>query len=238
MSGPSPNDRIEACVLGALAGDEALAADLIAAIECLVETGGLDEDALRAAGLGVQPPGGPGGIGVRTLAYALLTPLDRPRLRRGAYRCAAVGAVDEGSAIAAVATAVIASDLGRGFDLEQALIRCHQTLLEEAPTALLTRLRPLEDEAPLSGDADPTMALQLAITALNRASGIDAVAAVLAGDATATSRTLAGALAGIRDGFEGWDASAIVAHPLRDRARAAAALLVSAATPATAAAQS
>src|SRR5258708_6362940 len=80
----------------------------------------------------------------------------------------------EAQAMTAAAPAVLAADLTR-FDLETALIRLRQTLLEEAPSALHLRLKPLSwSESPAGGE-DPGSALQLAITALDRAEDVPAV---------------------------------------------------------------
>ena len=224
-------DRIGACLLAALAaGRDDLAEDLLLAADCVAEAGQFDGDALRQAGLGVPPPAGAAGITVRVLPFALLTPLDRPRLRRAAYRAGGIGGVDEGAAIAGVAACVLAADLLRGFDIETCLPRCHQTLLEEAPAALLAHLRLLEPDAPLSGDDDPTVAVQVAATALSRGRGVDAVLASFPADTeVGAGRVLAATLAAIRDGLEGFDSARLQAHPLHDRALSAAQALSEAA---------
>ncbi len=219
----SASDQAHALLLAVLRGDSGLAADLLTTVDCVIATGGLDEEQLRGAGLGTPPPAAAAGVVLRGLAHALLFRNERPRLRRGAYRAAAAAGVDEGAAIATVAAAVLGSDLARGFDLDLALVRCHQTLLEEAPTALLLRLRALEDDAALGGpgDDDPTVALQRAITALHRARGVDAVVALFApvdgeAAATGTALSLAAGLAALRDGLVGFDTTAVSGHALSE----------------------
>ena len=82
-------------------------------------------------------------------------PLDRPRLRRDAYRCAAAAGADEGTTIVCVAAALVAADLLR-FDPSTTAIRVRQSLLEDAPMALLNRLTILDPETEVvEGDADP-----------------------------------------------------------------------------------
>jgi hypothetical protein len=104
----------------------------------------------------------------------------------------------------AVAAAVLAADLLR-FDLGWCLTRLHQTLLEEAPLALLHRLQPLPPDAPLRGDGDPGAALQIAITALDRTDSVPAVLDELSvyGEELGVAFSLAGALAGARSGSSG-----------------------------------
>src|SRR4029077_14001683 len=109
--------------------------------------GGCDEGDPRARGLDQAPATGRAGLLLRAVPVALLSPLDRPRLRRYAHRAALLGGADEGPALTAVAPAALGADLCR-FDLDTALVRVHQTLLEEAPVALLSRLRPLPDGDP------------------------------------------------------------------------------------------
>ncbi len=227
------HDRVRACLMGAITGDPELAEDLLRCAGCIVTTGGQDAEALRNAGLAVAPPAGPSGLVVRTLAYGLLTHLDRPRVRQGAYRCATLAGINDGAAAAGMATAILAADLVRGLDLDTCLMRCHQTLLEEAPMALLTRLRPLPDEAApdIETDEDPNLAIQLALTALHRGQGVDAVVAAFGEKGHNNYRVaplLAAALAGIRDGFNGFDVAALDNHPLRERAEHAAEALVTA----------
>lgn len=195
--------RIEAACLGALAGETAAgsaagAADLLGVAESAAACGGFDEDDLRQRGLQRPSRSGNAGLVLRALPFGLLTPLDRPRLRRDAYRCVALAGADEGTAITAVAAAILIADLAR-FDLDTALVRVRQSLLEDAPMALLQRLTALPGSAELSGDPDPGIALQGAITAMKRAESIpDAVVAATGGPAAAMS--LAGALAGAHRG--------------------------------------
>ena len=163
--------RIEAACLGALAGETAAgsaagAADLLGVAESAAACGGFDEYDLRQRGLQRPSRSGNAGLVLRALPFGLLTPLDRPRLRRDAYRCVALAGADEGTAITAVAAAILIADLAR-FDLDTALVRVRQSLLEDAPMALLQRLTALPGSAELSGDPDPGIALQGAITAMN-----------------------------------------------------------------------
>jgi hypothetical protein len=198
--------RVEAALLGALAGEEAAgvaagAADLLGVAESAAAAGGFDEDDLHRRGLERPSRSGSAGLLLRALPFGLLTPLDRPRLRRDAYRCVALAGADEGTAITAVATAILVADLLR-FDLSMSLVRVRQSLLEDAPMALLQRLAPLPEDAAGANDADPGAALQGAITALARggASIAEAVGAAAGGPAVAVS--LAGALAGAHGGRE------------------------------------
>jgi hypothetical protein len=196
--------RILAALAGAVEGERQAgvptgAALLLAAAESAAATGGFDPDDLRSRSLDAAPPSGLAGVLLPALAYGLLTPADRPTLRRNAHRVARLAQADEGTAMTAVAAAVLAADLLR-FDVEWCLTRLHQTLLEEAPSGLLQRLQPLPDDAPLRGDADPGAALQIAITALSRTDAT--VAAVLDelesyGEDLTVARSLAAALAGI-----------------------------------------
>jgi hypothetical protein len=130
----------------------------------------------------------------------LLSPLARPRLRRDAYRCVAMAGADEGTAITAVAAALLIADLLR-FDLATALVRVRQSLLEDAPMALLERLRVVDSGPPMDvSDPDPGLTLQRAIGALATANPFDDVLAAAAGG-TAVAASLAGALVGARDGL-------------------------------------
>jgi hypothetical protein len=196
--------RILATLAGAVEGERQAgvptgATLLLAAAESAAATGGFDPDDLRSRSLDAAPPSGLAGVLLPALAYGLLTPADRPTLRRNAHRVARLAQADEGTAMTAVAAAVLAADLLR-FDVEWCLTRLHQTLLEEAPSGLLQRLQPLPDDAPLRGDADPGAALQIAITALSRTDAT--VAAVLDelesyGEDLTVARSLTAALAGI-----------------------------------------
>jgi hypothetical protein len=209
--------RIEAAFIGALAGENAAgtaagAADLLGVAESVAATGGYDEEDLRHRGLERPSRGGTAGLLLRALPYGLLTPLDRPRVRRDAYRCLALAGVDEATAITGVAAALLVADLLR-FDLETALVRVRQSLLEDAPMALLQRLavlhdipQPAEVQPALAADgaapfsADPTEVMQRAITAVSQAASLAEVLAAADG-APAVSLTLAGALAGARGGL-------------------------------------
>jgi hypothetical protein len=224
--------RIRAALLGASAGEVAAEqpagvrqlldlAELVAASE-----GRVDTEALREGGLDAAPAGGPAALLLRAVLAGLVTPLDRPRLRQASHRLVTVAHGDEGTAMTAVAAGVLAADLTR-FDLDTALVRLRQTLLEEAPLALHVRLRPFGwAEAP-AASGDPGASLQLAITALDRETGIPDVveAAARAEGDIAAACALAGALAGARDGLEGCDAAWIAAVPALERIDAAAALL-------------
>lgn len=174
---------------------------LLEVARSIASTGGFDAEDLQSRGLATILPPGISALLLRAVAYGLLSPLDRPLLRRSAHRSARLAGADEGTAMTAVATAVLAADLLR-FDVDWCLARLHQTLLEEAPAALLQRLRPLPDDAPLRGDQDPGAALQIAITALHRATTVPAVLDELQshGEDICVAHSLAGALAGARDG--------------------------------------
>jgi hypothetical protein len=230
--------RIEAAFIGALAGENAAgtaagAADLLGVAESVAATGGFDEADLRHRGLERPSRGGTAGLLLRALPYGLLTPLDRPRLRRDAYRCLALAGVDEATAVTGVAAALLVADLLR-FDLGTALLRVRQSLLEDAPMALLQRLAVLgdtppgeaaEQAAPADGatpfSADPTDVLQRAITAVDQDGSIQHVLDA-AGGAPAVALTLAGALAGARGGLAVVDAVDREHLPHADRAIAIA----------------
>jgi hypothetical protein len=199
--------RILAALAGAVEGERQAgvatgAALLLAAAESAAARGGFDPDDLRTRSVDAAPPSGLAGVLLPALAYGLLTPADRPTLRRSAHRVARLALADEGTAMTAVAAAVLAADLLR-FDLDWSLTRLHQTLLEEAPSGLLQRLQPLPDDAPLRGDNDPGAALQIAITALSRTDAT--VPAVLDelqsyGEDLGVALSLAAALAGASSG--------------------------------------
>jgi len=198
--------RLGAALAGAVAGERRAgvptgAGQLLDAAESTAERGGFDAEDLARRGLDGLPPSGIASLPLRAVVYGLHTPANRPLLRRSAHRSARLAGADEGTAMTAVAAAVLAADLLR-FDLDWCLARLHQTLLEEAPQALLDRLRPLPDSAPLRGDADPGAALQIAITALQRAGSVAEVFAELDayGEDLAVALSLAGALAGARGG--------------------------------------
>lgn len=224
-------DRVVAALLGAAAGEAAAerpagVRQLIELTELLAEHGRLDDDALLAHGLDAQPATGPAGLLLRAIPVALLTPLDRPRIRRDAHRCVLFAGGDAGTAMVAVATATLAADLCR-FDLDTALARVRQTLIEEAPTALLRRLAPQPASAPRIASGDPGDALQVAITALALSSTVAvAVAEVSLWDGeSAAASALAGALAGARHALVGIDEEWLDTIPARGRIGAAAASL-------------
>lgn len=196
--------RIEAACIGALAGEAAAgtsagAADLLGVAESAAACGGFVEEDLRQRGLERPSRSGSAGLLLRALPFGMLTPLQRPRLRRDAYRCVALAGADEGTAVAAVATALLAADLMR-FDLETSLVRVRQSLLEDAPISLLDRLRvaPLH-AAEAERDADAAVVLQAAIGALAHTDTI-AGAVEAAAARPAVTRSLAGSLAGAHHG--------------------------------------
>ena len=201
--------RILAALAGAVAGESRAAiptgaSQLLSAAESMADQSGYEEPDLRERGLDTLPPTGIAALPLRALAYGLATPADRPLLRRSAHRSARLAGGDEGTAMTAVAAAVLATDLLR-FDLSWSLTRLHQTLLEEAPLALLHRLQPLPPDAPLRGDGDPGAALQIAITALDRADSVPDVLDELSayGEDLGVAFSLAAALAGARSGTAG-----------------------------------
>jgi hypothetical protein len=216
--------RIHAALLGASAGEAAAErpvgvrqlldlAELLAGNEARI-----DAQTLREHGLDTAPAGGPASLLLRAVLAGLVTPLDRPRLRQASHRLVTVARGDEGTAMTAVATGVLAADLTR-FDLETALVRLRQTLLEEAPSALHVRLRPFGwTEAP-AASSDPGASLQLAITALDRAESIPDVieTTMRASGDVAAACALAGALAGARHRLEGCEAAWLAAVPARQR---------------------
>lgn len=224
-------DRVTAALLGAAAGEAAAgtaagARQLLDLAESIGDRRGLDEADLRARELDRPPATGASGLVLRATACGLASPLDRPRLRRDAHRSVRLAQGDEGTAITAVAAAVLAADLCR-FDLDLALVRLRQTLLEEAPLALHARLQPLDPgTAPLCS-GDPGSTLQLAITALDRAGTLPEVieeAASYGGD-IAAAIALAGVLAGARTALAGCDPDWLAAVPARERAAGVAARL-------------
>lgn len=196
--------RIEASFIGALAGEHAAGtaagtADLVGVAESAAACGGFDDTDLRQRGLERPSRAGAAGLLLRALPFGLLSPLDRPRMRRDSYRCVALAGADEGTAVTAVAAALLIADLLR-FDLETSLVRVRQSLLEDAPMALLDRLRIIDDGPPMDvSDPDPGLTLQRAICALASANPFDDVLAAAAGG-TAVAASLAGALVGARDG--------------------------------------
>ena len=201
--------RIEATLYGVCAGEAAVgsaagAADLLGVAESVAASCAFDAEDLHRRGLERPSRCGSAGLLLRGMPFGLLTPLDRPRLRRDAYRCVGLAGADEGTAIAAVAAAVLAADLMR-FDLATALVRLRQSLLEDAPFALLNRLRIPDDGTPPAADQDAGAVFQAALWALDHAEGIDGVVAAAAG-LPAVAIGLAASLAGARDGLAGVDA--------------------------------
>ncbi|HVC05401.1 MAG TPA: hypothetical protein VND88_12075 [Candidatus Acidoferrales bacterium] len=196
--------RIEASFIGALAGEHAAGAaagtaDFVGVAESAAACGGFDDADLRQRGLERPSRAGAAGLLLRALPFGLLSPLNRPRLRRDAYRCVAMAGADEGTAVTAVAAALLIADLLR-FDLETSLVRVRQSLLEDAPMALLDRLRVVDGGPALDvSDPDPGLTLQRAICALATENPFDDVLAAAAGG-TAVAASLAGALVGARDG--------------------------------------
>jgi hypothetical protein len=98
------------------------------------------------------------------------------------------------------------------------VVRVYQSLLEDAPFALLERLRIGGDVAPSEGDDDPGAALHLAIAAVFGADQIEAAIQGAAGTGRRAAVSLAGALAGARFGAAGLDAAWRAAVPHAHRA--------------------
>jgi hypothetical protein len=222
--------RIEAAFLGALAGERAAqapaaAGDLLEVADSIAAVGGFDAEDLRHRGLTGSSQAGPAGLLLRAVPFGLLAPLDRRQVRRDAYRVAALAGADEGTAVAAVATALLIADLTR-FDLATAVVRVYQSLLEDAPFALLERLR-LGGAASVQGDDDPGAALQLAIAGVLDAERVEAAIAGAAGPGRRAALSLAGALAGARLGSAGLDAGWRTSLPHAHRAVTLAAAVAS-----------
>jgi hypothetical protein len=145
---PDHEQRIAAALCGAAAASPARAQngasdpaqDMLAVAESIAERGGLDVDDLRQRQL---PDATGAALLLRALPFGLATPLDRPRLRHDAYRYASAAGADEGTVLVCVAAALVAADLLR-FDPGMTAIRVRQSLLEDAPMALLNRLVILE----------------------------------------------------------------------------------------------
>ena len=172
---------------------------MLAVAESIAAHGGLDVDDLRQRQL-TSAPGA--AVLLRVLPFGLATPLDRPRLRRGAYRCAAAAGADEGTTLVCVAAALVAADLLR-FDPAMTAIRVRQSLLEDAPMALLNRLTVLDPETEVTEvDSDPGAALQLALSALEwtRCAGVASALARLGEAGRGDTGTLTAALAGAAAG--------------------------------------
>src|ERR1019366_1312907 len=148
--------------------------------DSIATVGGFDADDLRRRGLAGSSQAGPAGLLLRAVPFGLLAPLDRPPVRRGAYRVASLAGADEGTAVAAMAAALLTADLTR-FDMATAVVRVYQSLLEDAPFALLERLRIGGDVPGAEGDDDPGAALHLAITAVLGAEQIEAAIQAAAG---------------------------------------------------------
>jgi hypothetical protein len=195
--------RIAAALRGAVAAQPrrevvGAAHDMFEVAESIVVHGGLDVDDLRRRQFsGASGPA----LLVRVLPFGLATPFDRPRLRRDTYRCAAAAGADEGTTVVCVAAALCAADLLR-FDPMTTAIRVRQSLLEDAPMALLTRLVPLDPDSEIVEEDDPGAALQVALSVLDW-TGCAGVAAALArlgesgrGDVGTLTAALAGAAAG------------------------------------------
>ena len=130
----------------------------------------------------------PAASSLRGLLYGVLTPHDRVRLRRDAGAAALAGSRDEAAAAVAVAVAVIAADLSRGFPLDECATRCRQTLLEEAPLAVLDALHPLDEGVEMAPGGSAIASLQCAITAVARFRAMQSiVSAMPAGAEVATA---------------------------------------------------
>ena len=171
---------------------------MLAVAESLGERGELDLDDLRQRDLGDPNAAG---LLVRVLPFGLASPLDRPRLRRDAYRCAAAAGADEGTAVACVAAALIAADLMR-FDASTTALRVRQSLLEDAPMALLDRLRVLPENSDLSPSGQPGATLQLALSVVDwtHDGGVSGSLARLGEEGRGDVGTLAAAFAGAASG--------------------------------------
>ncbi len=217
--------RIEAALVGVCVGEAqadepAGAADLLGVAESLAATGAFDAEDLRKRGLERPSKSGSTGLLLRGMPFGLLTPFDRPRLRRDAYRCVSLAGADEATVITAVAVAVLTADLMR-FDLETALVRLRQSLLEDAPFALLERFRIPQGPADPGVGHDPGAVFQAAAAALHEAQGLVGCAQAALATSPVTAG-LAAALAGTRDGFAGVDEEAVRAVPHAETASAIA----------------
>jgi hypothetical protein len=242
----SHGERIEAALLGALAGERAAqapsaAGDLLGVADSIASVGAFDADDLRNRGLAAASQAGAAGLLLRAVPYGLLSPLDRPRVRRDAYRIAVLAGADEGTAIAAIAAALMAADLTR-FDPATTAVRVRQSLLEDAPFALLERLRPdpgsllplpaagepAAGEAaaqPATPDDDPGAALQVALTAVWDAESIETAIASAARTGRRAATSLAGVFAGARLGGRTIDDEWRTTLPHSHRASAVAAAM-------------
>jgi hypothetical protein len=199
---PDHDRRIAAALCGATAaaayrdpnGTDP-ARDMLIVAESIATCSGLDLDDLRQRQLSNATAGA--GLLLRALPFGLATPFDRPRLRRDAYRCAAAAGADEGTALVCVAAAVVAADLLR-FDPVTTAIRVRQSLLEDAPMALLNRLTILSPESEIVDGDDAGAALQVALSVLEwtACAGVAATLARLGEAGRGDTGTLAAALAG------------------------------------------
>lgn len=199
--------HIAAALAGALAAerggtDLGTAEVMLGIAESLAAMGCFDADDLRRRDL-TAPPLSPAALLARVLLFGLATPFDRPRLRSDAYRYAAATGADEGTAVACVGAALVAADLLR-FDPSMTAIRVRQSLLEDAPMALLNCLVILErDPEPReSASDDPGAVLQQALSVQEwvGADGVSSVLAALGDDGRHAVGTLAAAFAGARTG--------------------------------------
>lgn len=197
-------NRIAAALRGAVAAQPQRAAvgaanDMLAAAESIAAHGGLDVDEVRQRH---READGATALLVCALPFGLATPFDRPRMRRDAYHYAAATGADEGTALVCVAAALVAADLLR-FDPLTTAIRVRQSLLEDAPMALLDRLSLLTPGVPIDVvDEDPGAALQVALSAIawTECAGVAAVLARLGEAGRGQLGTLAAALAGAASG--------------------------------------
>jgi hypothetical protein len=219
-------NRVAAALRGAIAAQpqrDAVGAahDMLVVAESIAAHGGFDLDDLRQR---QREATGASALLVSALPFGLATPLDRPRVRRDTYHYAAATGADEGTALVCVAAALVAADLLR-FDPMTTAIRVRQSLLEDAPMALLDRLSLLTPGVPVDVvDEDPGAALQAALSAVEW-TGCAGVADVLArlGEAgRGQVGTLAAALAGIAAGV----CDVPVGGPVAERADRVAEALV------------
>jgi hypothetical protein len=222
---PSHAAHVEAAFLGALAGERAAqapaaAGDLLEVADSIASVGGFDAADLQRRGLAGSSQAGLPGLLLRAIPFGLLSPLDRPRVRRDAYRIATLAASDEATAVAAIAAALLAADLLR-FDVATAAMRVRQSLLEDAPLSLLGRLHPEAAELP-DRDDDPSAALQLALAAARTADRVEAAVLAAAAPGRRAAASLAGALAGAHLGQAGIDDALRTSLPHGQRAAALA----------------
>ncbi|MGH7723642.1 MAG: hypothetical protein ACRENL_12580 [Candidatus Dormibacteria bacterium] len=200
---PDHEQRIAAALCGAAAarayGDPVVASDpvddMFAVAEAIAAGSGTNVEALRQPHLS---RGSGTALLLRVLPFGLATPLDRPRLRRQAYRAAAAAGADEGTALVCVAAALVAADLLR-FDPASTATRVRQSLLEDAPMALLNRLTIRDAGAGLAAEeTDPGAALQVALSVQEwtERGGVAAALARLGDGGRGDLANLAAALAG------------------------------------------